>query len=74
MNLKTVNGLKKLLNADDGRAPHGLRSFIINDYNVAILKNARDACIKDFVSSLRVEIGLTISSKSMKRFSDKYTD
>ena len=68
------NGLMKMINADDGYSPYVLRNFITNEYNVAILTNARDECVKQFVSDMREEIALTIGLKSIKLFSDKYTE
>lgn len=68
------NGLTRILNADNGYSPHALRSFITNDYNTAILTDARDECVKQFVSDMRVEIALTIASKSIRLLSDNYSN
>lgn len=65
------NGLRKLINVNDGNDPQELKQLIDN-YNQAILKDAKDNVIKQFIRDKKTEIIFSVVTTSYISFSDKY--
>ncbi|MBQ8058985.1 MAG: ATP-dependent DNA helicase RecQ [Prevotella sp.] len=65
------NGLRKLVKVNDGNNPQELKQLIDN-YNQAILKDAKDDAIKQFIRNKETEIVLSVVTTSYISFSDKY--
>ncbi len=65
------NGLRKLVNVNDGNNPQKLKQLIDN-YNQVILKDTKDDVVKQFIRDKETETVLSVVTTSYISFSDKY--
>lgn len=65
------NGWLRLVNANEGKNPQKLM-HLVDDYNNAILKDAKDDVIIQYIKLKREEIILSIVATSYNNFTDKY--
>ena len=65
------NGWRRFVNANGGNNPQNLKT-LFDEYNQAILKDAKDDTVIQYIESKREEVLLSIVATSYNKFSDKY--
>lgn len=65
------NGWHKLVNANEGNNPQEMK-LLIDNYNQAILTDAKDGVVIQYIKEKRKEIILSIVTSSYNKFSEKY--
>ena len=65
------NGWRRFVNANDGNNPQNLKT-LFDEYNQAILKDAKDDTVIQYIESNREEVLLSIVATSYNKFSDEY--